>query len=108
MGGFFLFPIMRNAAMESPTQESTVTKEEIIRAVQKYAAKLGRTPRSAEFHKHARLSPRMVLRHFGTFTRLLAASGVERRGPGVPIGLEELFLDWASVARKLGKVPAKT
>lgn len=85
-----------------------MSKKEIIAALRSYAASLGRTPRSAEFHRHARLSPREVLRHFGTFTRLLKASGVERRGPGVAISLEELFLDWARVARKLGKVPAKT
>src|SRR5438270_5068019 len=85
-----------------------MSKQQIIAALRKYAAQLGRAPRSAEFHRHAHLSPREVLRYFGTFTRLLAASGVERRGPGVPIGLEELFLDWARVARKLGKVPAKT
>ena len=85
-----------------------MSKQQIIAALRKYAAQLGRAPRSAEFHRHAHLSPREVLRHFGTFTRLLKAGGVERNGPGVPISLDKLFLDWARVARKLGKIPAKT
>ncbi len=85
-----------------------MSKKQIIATLRKYANQLGRTPRAAEFHRHARLSPREMQRHFGTFSRLLKASGIERRGPGVPIGLEELFLDWARVARKLGKIPAKT
>jgi hypothetical protein len=85
-----------------------MSRTQIISALRRYATQLGRTPRSAEFHRHARLSLRETQKHFGTFTRLLAAAGVERRGPGVPISLDELFLDWARVARKLGRIPAKT
>jgi Homing endonuclease associated repeat len=85
-----------------------MTKRQIISALRTYATQLGRTPRCAEFYRHARLSAREVLRHFSTFTRLLKAAGLERGGPGVPISLDQLFPDWASVARKLGKIPAKT
>jgi hypothetical protein len=84
-----------------------MTREEIIAAVHKCAAKLGRTPRTTDFYKHSGVSVRQVRRHFGTFTRLLAASGVEREGPGAALGMDALFLDWAKVARKLGKIPTK-
>jgi hypothetical protein len=84
-----------------------MTREEIIAAVHKCAAKLGRTPRTTDFYKHSGVSTRQVRRNFGTFTRLLAASGVEREGPGAALGMEPLFLDWAKVTRKLGKIPTK-
>jgi len=85
-----------------------VTREEIIAAVKECAAKLGRAPRSAEFHKHTQVTINQVRRNFRTFTRLLAASGVDRQGPGVALGLHELFLDWARITRKLGKLPTKS
>ena len=85
-----------------------MTREEIIAAVQECAARLGRAPRSEEFHKHTRVTINQVRRGFRTFTRLLAASGVDRQGPGVALRLEELFLDWARVTRKLGKLPTKS
>jgi hypothetical protein len=75
--------------------------------VQELAAKLGRAPRLAEFYERTRMSTHQVRRHFGTFTRMLSASGVERQGPGVSLALEPLFLDWAEVTRKLGKIPTK-
>ena len=83
-------------------------REEIIAAVKECAAKLGRAPRSAEFHKHTQVTINQVRRNFRTFTRLLAASGVDRQGPGVALGLHELFMDWARITRKLGKLPTKS
>jgi hypothetical protein len=85
-----------------------MTREEIIAAVKECAAKLGRAPRAEEFYKLTPVTINQVLRGFRTFTRLLAASGVEREGPGVALGLEELFLDWARITRKLGKLPTKS
>jgi len=84
-----------------------VTKQQIIRALREYAAKLGRTPSSAEFHKHVRLSRREVVKNFGNFTRLLTASGMERAKPETYIEPEKLFLDWARIVRKLRKVPSQ-
>jgi len=85
-----------------------MSKTQIISALRRHATQLGRSPRAAEFYRHAHVSPREVLRRFSTFTRLLHAARLERGGPGVPIAVDQLFLDWARVARKLGKIPAKT
>jgi hypothetical protein len=91
----------------APSKERIVTREEIIAAIQECAAKLGRTPRAPEFYKLARVKIHDLRKHFGTFTRLLAASGVERQGPGVSLAMDGLFLDWARVTQALGKVPTK-
>jgi HNH endonuclease len=85
-----------------------MTREEMIAAVKECTAKLGRAPRSDEFHKQTQITVNQVRRGFRTFTRLLAASGIDRTGPGVPLNLEDLFLDWARIARKLGKLPTRT
>jgi hypothetical protein len=85
-----------------------MTKEEIIARVKECAAKLGRAPRSDEFHKQTQVTINQVRRNFRTFTRLLTASGVDRTGPGVALGLDELFMDWARVTRRLGKLPTKS
>jgi hypothetical protein len=84
-----------------------VTKEEIIAMVQELEAKLGRAPRSPEFYKHTRISAQQMRRNFGGFTRMLAASGVKWLGQGVSLPLKLLFLDWAEVTRKTGKIPTK-
>jgi hypothetical protein len=84
-----------------------VTKEEMIAAVHKCVSKLGRTPRTTDFYKHSGVTVCQVRKNFGTFTRLLRASGVEQEGPGFALAMEPLFLDWAKVTRKLGKIPTK-
>jgi len=84
-----------------------MTKEEIIEAVHKCVAKLGRTPRTTDFYKHSGVSIGAVRKNFGTFTRLLRASSLEEEGPGFALAMEPLFLDWAKVTRKLGKIPTK-
>ncbi len=68
-----------------------MTREEIIAAVQECAARLGRAPRSAEFHKHTQVTIHQVRRGFRTFTRLLAASGVDRKGQECPGAARAVF-----------------
>jgi Homing endonuclease associated repeat len=84
-----------------------MTREEIISTVQGLTASLGRAPRAPEFHKLTGIKIHDLRKHFGTFTRLLAASGLEPRGPGVSLAMDVLFLDWARVTQMLGKVPTK-
>jgi hypothetical protein len=90
-----------------PLRSKVMSREEIIAAVREIATTLGRAPRLDEFFKCTRVTIHHVRKHFGTFTRMLAASGVEYEGPGVSLAMEPLFLDWARVARSLGKIPTK-
>src|SRR4029077_562309 len=88
--------------------ERTVTKEEVIAAVRECAEKIGHAPSMAEFRKMALVSKNQVRRHFGTYSKVLAASGMERRGAGYRVSTRELFLDWAGIASNLGKIPTMT
>jgi HNH endonuclease len=82
-----------------------MTQEEIIAIVKECTAGLGHAPTIAEFLGLGKVSSRQVRKHFGTHRRMLAASGVGREGPGYPISMRSLFLDWARIVRSLGKVP---
>jgi Homing endonuclease associated repeat len=83
-----------------------MTKEEIIAAVKECTAKLGHAPNLTEFWTMTKISRNQIKKGFGTYTQMIAASGVQRKGPGWVVEMEALFLDWAGIVRKLGKVPS--
>jgi hypothetical protein len=81
------------------------TREELIAAIQKCAAEVGRTPTIGEVRRSASLTKFAIQKHFVTFELALRACGLEPKGPGYTVSEMALFLDWAAVVRKLGKVP---
>jgi len=85
-----------------------VSREEIITAVKECAAKLGHAPSATEFAKETNVGKSDIRKAFGNYSRLLFASGLERQGCGYLVTMESLFLDWATTARSLGKVPPMT
>src|SRR5262249_49522706 len=66
---------------------------------------MGHAPSATEFGKNTNVTKNDIRKTFGSYTRLLFASGLERRGCGYLVTAESLFLDWAGVGKKLGKVP---
>jgi Homing endonuclease associated repeat len=82
-----------------------MTKEEMIAVVQECTARLGHAPTVVEFLEMSKATRRQVRKNFGSYTRMLSASGVERQGSGYPISMRSLFLDWARITRSLGKAP---
>src|SRR5437660_1478084 len=89
--------------IENKIQELTPESEH--GAVKKCAGELGRTPNLSDFRRHTNISPRQVRRFFGTYTRMLHESGVERQGPGCVVSLRSMFEDWGQVVRTLGRIP---
>jgi Homing endonuclease associated repeat len=85
-----------------------VSKEEIIAAVKECAEKLGHVPSFPELQVTMKVSKRAVRAAFGTYTEALAACGLVRRGAGYEVSQRDLFLDWAGLVRRLGKVPTIT
>lgn len=82
-----------------------MSREEIIAAVNECTAKLGHAPNVTEFRRVTKISLNQIRKNFGNYTRLLAASGVERHGAGYTASLKSLFMDWARVVRATGKIP---
>jgi len=85
--------------------EKALTKEELTAALKDCTAKLGHLPNLVEFRRLTKISKNQIRKCFGTYTRMLYASGEERLGSGYIVSLPSLFLDWAKVVRGLGRVP---
>ena len=82
-----------------------MTKEEILKAIKECAAELGRAPSLGELIKMKRVVKAAVYRKFGKYQNALEMCGLERTGPGYQTDMRRLFLDWAELARRLGKLP---
>jgi hypothetical protein len=85
--------------------EDAVSRDEIIAVIQKHSKKLGRTVQLTELVKSTKISRLAIRTHFGNYTKTLRACGLEGQGYGYRLSVEDLFLDWAKVVRKLGTVP---
>jgi hypothetical protein len=85
--------------------EQSVTKEEIIAAVQECTRKMGRVPSFPELQLATKVTNRMMRMRFGNYSRTLQACGLTREGAGVRVSMRTLFDDWAELVRKLGKIP---
>lgn len=83
---------------------ATKSKEEVIAAIKKLARKLGRTPTFAEARRLTGVSRYTITAKFLTYQNALIECGIYK--PSNKLGVDELFEDWATVARKLGKVPS--
>ena len=84
-----------------------MTKQEIMDAITGCAQKLGRTPSILEVMKMGQVSRRQMRAEFGSFTQALRECNLEREiSSGQKVPLEQLFIDWAGVVRKVGKAPS--
>jgi hypothetical protein len=81
-----------------------MSKEEIMAAIRKCAKELGHTPNFSELMKRTPMSRRRIRRLFGSYGMAVRACGMKHQC-GAPVSLDELFLDWAKIVRKLKRVP---
>jgi len=82
-----------------------MTKEEVIAAVLKCATNLGRVPSREELMSQGGVSRRDLRRNFGTLRQALRECKLERASGHRKVEMENLFHDWARVARSLKKLP---
>jgi hypothetical protein len=82
-----------------------MTKQQIIDAVLEWTEKLGHVPSHVELIQLAGVNRKVVRRQFGSYRALLAELKLSGTGSGYQVTLEELFRDWARLARKLKKLP---
>src|SRR5258708_31714877 len=83
--------------------EDALTKEEILAAIRRAAAELGRAPSRGELRRITGLSHYRVLAEFPTLREAVRAAGLEPNPKGEKISTEDLLADWKRVAEKLGK-----
>ncbi|HEV7675793.1 MAG TPA: hypothetical protein VGQ12_14780 [Candidatus Angelobacter sp.] len=82
-----------------------MSKEEVIAAVLRCATNLGRVPTREELMTHGGVSRRDLSRNFGTLQQALRECKLERSSGNKKVDMENLFHDWARVARSLKKLP---
>jgi hypothetical protein len=83
-----------------------MTKEEIVRSIRVCAKKLRRNPNLRELRAMAGVPVKHVYNRLGSLSKALRAAGLEGIGPGYSPAEETVLRDWASVARKLKKLPS--
>jgi hypothetical protein len=86
-------------------EKKMMTRDEVIAAVHECARKLGHTPSFPELQFATKVTTRTMKTHFGTYSKTLEACGLSRESAGFRVSMQTLFVDWAEMVRKLGKVP---
>jgi hypothetical protein len=87
-----------------PTLKKSITKNDILNAVRQLAKKLRRNPSLRDLESHG-ISRNEVAKRCGNLARALASVGLKPTGVGFPQTDAALLLDWAALARKVGKIP---
>ncbi|HEY2911859.1 MAG TPA: hypothetical protein VGK21_00740 [Candidatus Angelobacter sp.] len=82
-------------------------RDEIIETIKRCAEKLGRAPSQAEFRRASKISWYQIYKHFRGMRQAVRAAGLEPGPRGGALDINALTLDWASVVRKLGRLPSR-
>ncbi len=86
-------------------KKSTVTKQQIIDGLQLCFRKLKRIPKIRELRRMTGIQGFEVRKKYGTVRAAMKAAGLAPRGVGYTATTEELLMEWARLARKLGRLP---
>src|ERR1051326_334993 len=84
-----------------------MTRNEILAAIRRAAAELGRAPSRGELRRITGVSHYRVLAEFRTLREAVRAAGLEPNPKGEKISTEDLLADWKRVAEKLGRRPSR-
>ena len=85
-----------------------MSRVEILQAIRSCARKLKHNPSRRELRLTARVSEEALHKHFGGLKGALEKTGLRPSGSGFRQQESTVLLDWAAVARKLGKIPTVT
>jgi Homing endonuclease associated repeat len=83
-----------------------MSRKEMIEAIQECARKLGHVPSQTEARKMKGITVPMIRRNFGTYTQLMGECKLKGRRQGQKLETEMLLRGWATVVRKLKKLPS--
>lgn len=82
-----------------------MSREQILAAIRECAAELKRNPRISDLARMKKINYGVVEGRFGRWSLALRAAGLKPQGQGIRNAPDALLLDWARLARKLGKLP---
>jgi hypothetical protein len=81
-----------------------MSKEEILKAIRACAKQLKHNPSRRDLRR-LRISEETLYKHFGGLGKALEEAGLKPCGSGFRQPEAVVLLDWAAVARRLGKIP---
>jgi hypothetical protein len=84
-----------------------MSRVEILQAIRSCAKELKHNPSRRDLRR-LRISEEALYKHFGGLKRALEKAGLRPSGSGFRQQESTVLLDWARVARKLGKIPTVT
>src|SRR5256885_13519201 len=87
--------------------DGLMTKDEILAAIRRAAAELGRAPSRGELRRITGVSHYRVLAEFPTLREAVRAAGLEPNPKGEKISTEDLLADWKRVAGEVGRRAAR-
>lgn len=82
-----------------------VSQEEIMTAMEQLKEKLGRYPSCVEVSRELKLGGRRIRKLYGRCLEKIGNGQAPMRKPGVELTMQELFVDWVQVARKVKRMP---
>ena len=85
-----------------------MSRVEILQAIRSCARKFKHNPTRRELRLTARVSDEALRKHFGGLKGALERAGLRPSGSGFRQRESTVLLDWARVARMLGKIPTMT
>lgn len=80
---------------------------EILDAIRKVAADLGRSPSRREFEGRSGVPEYQILKHFPSWREAVRAAGLEADSANVRLTDEELLTDWGDLVRKGRQIPTR-
>ncbi|HET6843209.1 MAG TPA: hypothetical protein VFK06_16265 [Candidatus Angelobacter sp.] len=83
-----------------------MTKEEILSALHDCVRKLGRNPRVRELRRMCGVTEDAIYKNFGSLAQALRAAKLEPMGSGFEVRTSTVLLDWAALARRMGRLPS--
>jgi len=83
-----------------------MTREEILTAIREAAEKLGHPPTFSEMEDITPMRRRHIRKHFGSYIWALKECDLKAGHNSRRIPVEALFTEWATVARRLNKLPS--
>ncbi len=99
------YPNQREETHDELDTNRSVSQEEIMAAMEQLKEELGRYPSCVEVSRELKLGGRRIRKLYGRCLEKISNGQAPMRKPGVELTMQELFVDWVQVARKVRRMP---
>ena len=83
------------------------SREDVLEAIRRCTAELGRPPSKKEFESHSGISEYWIVQHFGSWRDAQRAAGVQSHTGNIKLTDDELLADWGRIVRLHREIPTR-